>query len=69
MNIQSIFCVFDVAHCKELVPVVALWEVQYPDTLRSTPSASNLEFLAEFCSSAQSPGSLGNARTVILALL
>ena len=62
-------CVCDVAHRKELVPAVALWEVQYPDTFRNAPSASSLEFLAEFCCSAESPGSLGNARTVTLALL
>lgn len=67
MHIQGM-CVCDVAHGKELVPAIALWEMQYPDILRNAPSASNLEFPAAFCCSAESPGSLGHARTVTLAL-
>lgn len=54
MNTQSI-CVCDV-------------EMQYPDTLRNAPSASSLEVSAEFCCSAESPGSLGSARTPTLSI-
>lgn len=54
MNIQSI-CVCDV-------------EMQYPDTLRNAPSASSLEVSAGFCCSAESPGSLGSARTTTLSI-
>uniref|UniRef100_A0A8D2N0G1 HEAT repeat-containing protein 6 n=1 Tax=Zonotrichia albicollis TaxID=44394 RepID=A0A8D2N0G1_ZONAL len=39
-----------------------------PDTLRNAPSASSLEVSAEFCCSAESPGSLGSARTTALVL-
>jgi len=60
--------VSDVAPRKELVLAVSLWEMPYPDTLRNAPSASSLEFLADFCCSSESPGSLRGARMITLAL-